>query len=187
MPADHRRAARNPTRIDAKPPTRKRGVLPGMKLAEDQQRAWLAYMRIYLRLTYEMNRQLQADSDVSLADYHVLTALLRAPAHTLRIQPLAAQIGWERSRVSHHVRRMARRGLVQCDPAATDKRATEVSLTPDGRNAIKAAAPGHADLVQRLFFDGLPDELLGPLTNALEKIYNTLIEKGSLPSPDPFA
>jgi hypothetical protein len=37
-------------------------------LTAGQQRAWLAYMRVQLRLTYEMNRQLQADSNLSLPD-----------------------------------------------------------------------------------------------------------------------
>jgi len=41
----------------------------------DEQRAWLAYIRVQLRLAYEMNRQLLADSDLSLPDYDVLTAL----------------------------------------------------------------------------------------------------------------
>ena len=31
-------------------------------LDQEQQRAWLAYIRVQLRLVYEMNRQLQADS-----------------------------------------------------------------------------------------------------------------------------
>ena len=48
-------------------------------LTPDQQRAWLAYMRVQLRLTYEMNRELQADSNLSLSDYDVLNALRYAP------------------------------------------------------------------------------------------------------------
>ena len=56
-------------------------------LTPGQQRAWLAYMRVQLRLTYEMNRQLQADSNLSLPDYDVLNALqapneLRSPVLT---------------------------------------------------------------------------------------------------------
>lgn len=35
-------------------------------LDHDQQRAWLAYIRVQLRLAYEMNRQLLADSGMSL-------------------------------------------------------------------------------------------------------------------------
>jgi hypothetical protein len=49
-------------------------------------------------MTYEMNRQLQADSALSLADYHVLNALVGTPDGTLSVTTLAAQIGWERSR-----------------------------------------------------------------------------------------
>ena len=61
---------------------------------------WLAYIRVHLRLAYEMNRQLQADSDLSLPDYDVLTALGVTDPGRMPITMLAAQIGWERSRVS---------------------------------------------------------------------------------------
>ena len=44
-------------------------------LEGDQQRAWLAYIRVQLRLVYEINRQLLADSGMSLPDYDVLTAM----------------------------------------------------------------------------------------------------------------
>src|SRR5437762_3357749 len=83
-------------------------------LEGDEQRAWLAYIRVQLRLAYEMNRQLLSDSGLSLPDYDVLTALSVADGGRMPITVLAAQIGWERSRVSHHVRRMSARGLVTC-------------------------------------------------------------------------
>ena len=149
----------------------------------DQQRAWLAYIRIHLRLSYEMNRQLLADSGLSLADYDVLTALSVASGGRMPITVLAAQIGWERSRVSHHVRRMGTRALVTCEPSAADKRVTEVTLTETGWQTIEEAAPGHVDLVRRMFFDGLPAELLGPLSEALESVYANIIKQGSLPPP----
>src|SRR6478752_6470784 len=105
-------------------------------LTPDQQRAWLAYMKVQLRLTYEMNRQLQADSDMSLADYDVLNALRYAPDGTMRVGALAVRIGWERSRVSHHVRRLERRGLVACRVSESDRRATEVTLSDTGWTRI---------------------------------------------------
>ena len=152
-------------------------------LEGDQQRAWLAYIRIQLRLAYEMNRQLLADSGMSLPDYDVLTALSVADGGRMPITVLAAQIGWERSRVSHHVRRMSARGLVTCGPSAADRRVTEVALTGHGRQAQEEAAPGHVDLVRRLFFGGLPDDLVGPLGEALESVYASIIKHGSLPPP----
>ncbi|MEZ0090820.1 MarR family winged helix-turn-helix transcriptional regulator [Streptacidiphilus sp. EB129] len=158
-------------------------VPEGGWLDGDQQRAWLAYIRIQLRLTYEMNRQLLADSGTSLADYDVLTALSVADGGRMPVTVLAAHIGWERSRVSHHVRRMSTRGLVTCGPSVTDKRVTDVTLSEGGRQAIEQAAPGHVDLVRHMFFDGLPAELMGPLTEALESVYANIIEQGTLPPP----
>src|SRR5690348_7773683 len=129
-------------------------------LDEDQQRAWLAYIRLQLRLAYEMNRQLLADSGMSLPDYDVLTALSVADRGRMQITVLAAQIGWERSRVSHHVRRMSAPGLVTCGLSETDKRVTGVTLTPPGRPAQAAAAPGHAERARHLFSEGLPADLV---------------------------
>jgi DNA-binding MarR family transcriptional regulator len=149
----------------------------------DEKRVWLAYIRVQLRLAYEMNRQLLADSGMSLQDYDVLTALSVADGGRMQITVLAAQIGWERSRVSHHVRRMSQRRLVTCGLSAADRRVTEVTLTSHGRQALEEAAPGHVDLVRRLFFGGLPEDLLGPLSDALEGVYANIIKQGSLPPP----
>jgi DNA-binding MarR family transcriptional regulator len=152
-------------------------------LEGDQQRAWLAYTRVQLRLAYEMNRQLLADSGISLPDYDVLTALSAAGRGQMPVTVLAAQIGWERSRASHHVRRMSARGLVTCGLSAADRRVTEVTLTARGRQALEQAAPGHVDLVRRLFLGGLPAGLAGPLAGALESVYANIITQGSLPPP----
>jgi DNA-binding MarR family transcriptional regulator len=152
-------------------------------LTPGQQRAWLSYMRVQLRLTYEMNRQLQADSNLSLSDYDVLNALRYSPGGRMRITGLAARIGWERSRLSHHVRRLQKRGLVDCRLAPADRRATEITLTDKGWDEITLASRGHIDLLRRMVFDGLPDELLDPLATALESIYDNIIARGTLPAP----
>jgi DNA-binding MarR family transcriptional regulator len=152
-------------------------------LRNDELRAWLAFMRVQQRLGYEMNRQLQSDNDLSLADYDVLNALSGVPNRSMQVGALAAQIGWERSRLSHHAKRMEARGLVEFNLAAHDRRATEVKLTTDGWRAIVRAAPGHVDLVRRLFFGGLPKDLLAPLSEALEEIYEHIVQHGTLPAP----
>src|SRR6201987_2307839 len=137
------------SRNDAAVPAPAGGWLDG-----DQQRAWLAYIRVQLRLAYEMNRQLLADSGMSLPDYDVLTALSVADGERMQITVLAAQIGWERSRVSHHVRRMSARGLVTCGLSAEDRRVTEVTLTAQGRQALEGGAAGDVDFVPGVFFKG---------------------------------
>src|SRR5579859_480502 len=179
-----RSSSRGPIRLGDMSRNGKAAPVPaGGWLDGDQQRAWLAYIRVQLRLAYEMNRQLLADSGLSLPDYDVLTALSVADEGRMQITVLAAQIGWERSRVSHHVRRMSARGLVACGPFFNDTAATEVTLTGRGRQALEEAAPGHVDLVRRLFFRGLPDGLVAPLSEALESVYANIIKHGSLPPP----
>ena len=161
----------------------RKGKPEGAWLRPNELQAWLAYMRLQQRLGYEMNRQLQSDSELSLADYDVLNSLSAAPDQCLRVSALAAQIGWERSRLSHHARRMESRGLVQGNLAARDRRATDITLTPEGRRAIVEAAPGHVELVRSLFFEGLPKQLLAPLSEALETIDDHIVQHGTLPAP----
>lgn len=161
-------------------PARTDGDLP------DEERAtWFAWMRVMLRLSYEMNRQLQADAELSLTDYHVLNALADSPGHRLQLSALAARIGWERSRASHHVRRMSERGLVRREASGTDRRATDAVLTPDGLAALRASTPGHVDWVRTLFFEGLDPELLPPLRAALEQVHTQVLTHGTLPNPGP--
>ena len=152
-------------------------------LDADQRRVWLAWIRLQLRMTYEINRQLQADSGVSMADYDVLTGLSVSPAGRLPISALANHLGWERSRVSHHVKRMATRGLVAMTAAAADRRVTEVALTEDGQALLRSAAPGHAALVKDLFFGDLPSDGLPALAESLERIYAHVLANGTLPPP----
>src|SRR5258707_2966492 len=117
-----------------------------------------------------MNRQLLADSGMSLPDYDVLTGLSVADGGRMQITVLAAQIGWERSRVSHHVRRMSARGLVSCGLSAADRRVTEGALTGPRRQGLGEAAPRHVDLVRRLLFRGLAGGLVGALRPGPVKI-----------------
>lgn len=154
-------------------------------LSASELRAFRAFMSVQMRLNYEMNRQLQSDTDLSLADYHVLNALTDAPGGRMQVSDLAALIGWERSRASHQLRRLCERGLAERIPSDDDGRATDATLTKAGREAIRAAAPGHVALVRRMFFDPLPDELLPPLTAALEHIQVNINLNSSLP-PAPW-
>jgi DNA-binding MarR family transcriptional regulator len=153
-------------------------------LSPSQQRAWVTYMRVQLRMNYEMNRQLQRDSGLSLADFHVLNALCSTPDYKPQVTDLAAFIGWERSRLSHHLRRLCDRGLAKRVQSEGDGRATDAVSTEKGMSAVVAARPGHAALVRRLFFDALPDELVSPLTAALEQIEASL-NRGSSQPPFP--
>lgn len=153
-------------------------------LSAPQQRTWLNYMRVHLRLEYEMNRQLQAECGFSLADYTVMNALSDAPAKRLQLSQLATTIGWERSRLSHHLQRMATRGFVERAQSTTDGRATDAILTADGVKALRIAAPKHVAWVRTLFFSELDASRTEELGDILGEVYATILREGTLPSPD---
>ena len=124
-----------------------------MWLTDDQQDLWRAYLAMSGGLQAALNRQLQRDHGLSLADYDVLVALSELPE--CRMGELGAHLGWEQSRVSHQLARMRTRGLIERSGAADDRRAAVVTLTAGGRDALEAAAPGHAELVRSVVFDGM--------------------------------
>ncbi|MGE0217445.1 MarR family winged helix-turn-helix transcriptional regulator [Mycolicibacterium sp.] len=122
-------------------------------LSDEQQGIWRDYLAMTSRLHTAMHRQLQQDCELSLSDYDVLVALSeRGPQ---RITELGTLIGWEQSRLSHQLRRMRGRGLVERHGDDGDRRAATVAITDAGRAAIEAAAPGHVELVRTTVFDGL--------------------------------
>jgi DNA-binding MarR family transcriptional regulator len=153
-------------------------------LTATQQRTWTNYMQVYLRLEYEMNRQLQADFGISLADYSVMNALSSEPGRRMQSTRLATRIGWERSRLSHQLRRMEGRGLVERMPSESDGRATDARLTPQGWRLLRTAAPKHVGWVRELFFADLDDAAADQLADLLERVYETILRHGTLPRPD---
>ncbi|WP_344982010.1 MarR family winged helix-turn-helix transcriptional regulator [Streptosporangium fragile] len=142
-------------------------------LDEEQQRAWRAYLRMQGRLTARLNRQLQTGSALSLADYEVLVQLTDVEEGRLRPFELQRGLHWEQSRLSHQLTRMRHRGLVRREECAEDGRGAFVVITEEGRQAITAAAPGHAETVLRLFFDGLTREQV----TALEQLSTQILDR----------
>ena len=133
-------------------------------LTEDEQRAWRGLLRMTAQLNARMNRQLQDDYGISLADYDVLVVLSEAPQGRPRVYELASALAWEQSRVSHQLARMQRRGLVTREECPTDARGAFAVLTEAGRAAIERAAPAHVEMVRQLVFDGLSHDQLAALT-----------------------
>ena len=153
-------------------------------LNDSQQRAWLSFMRVYHRMEYEMNSHLQAECGMSLGDYTVLNALSNAPRRRMQLTSLATMIGWERSRLSHHLPRMARRGLVDTVPSDTDGRATDAVLSDAGWKALRAAAPRHVARVRQLFFGEIEAADQDELARILTAVYENILREGTLPRPD---
>ncbi len=139
-------------------------------LDEREERAWRALQFMQMRLEAELARQLANGSGLSYSDYLVLVALTDRTEARLRLFELGEVLGWEKSRLSHHVGRMADRGLVKKEKCDSDRRGAFVVLTKQGRKAIEAAAPGHVNIVRRLFIDKLTPAELDVISLAAERV-----------------
>jgi DNA-binding MarR family transcriptional regulator len=148
-------------------------------LSESEERAWRALQFMQMRLEAELARQLTAESGLSYPDYVVLVTLTDHPDGRLRLFELGATLGWEKSRLSHHVARMTGRGLVEKEPCDDDRRGAYVKVTARGRKEIEAAAPGHVDAVRRLFVDQLTARQLAALGEAAEAVLAGFDERPS--------
>lgn len=122
-------------------------------LDTEQQQAWRAYLLGTARVTEALNRQLEADSGVSLSEYEILVRLSEAPGRTIRMSELARSVMHSRSRLTHTVSRMERRGLVRRQACAEDGRGVNCAMTPQGYALLVEAAPGHVEAVRTNLVD----------------------------------
>ena len=120
---------------------------------------WHDFLTMHRDLMRELDRRLQRDAGLSQGDYTVLLTLFKAPDRRMRPGALGESIGWEKSRLSHQLTRMATRGLVERIECDTDARGSLIVLTRDGRRALLGAMRDHASAIRSLFLDVLePDE-----------------------------
>lgn len=139
-------------------------------LTDREMQVWRRWLRVQSELPAALGRDLHRESGLSLQDFETLVRLSEAPGQRLRISALADQMHWERSRLSHHLRRMSARQLVTKEDCTEDGRGSFVALTQAGRSALEAAAPGHVRTVRALFLEGMTDEELTLLGGFLERV-----------------
>jgi DNA-binding MarR family transcriptional regulator len=130
-----------------------------------------------MRLNAELARDLAAHSKLSYPEYVVLVALTDRADGEMRVFELGMNLGWEKSRVSHQVARMAARGLVEKRTCGADRRGQVVAVTGRGRQEIAAAAPSHLDAVRRLFIDRLTRAQLEQMATTAETVLGAVIEE----------
>ena len=147
-------------------------MTPRRKLfpSDEELRIWRDFIETTEALRSELASRLQSDSSLSPGDYAVLLGLREAEGNRLRPSELAARIGWQRSRLSHQLGRMERRGLIRREECPTDSRGAEVVLTPEGAEAYRGASLPHLRAVRELFVDPLTRDQLA----AVEQIAATL-------------
>lgn len=136
----------------------------------DEQRAWRAWIAASNTLNHRLSADLQEQHDITLADYEILVQLSEHPERRMRMSDLADATLASRSRLSHQVDRLVKRGLVERQECEFDKRGSFAALTDQGWKAIVAAAPDHVESVRTYLVDVLTTQEFEALGKACRKI-----------------
>jgi DNA-binding MarR family transcriptional regulator len=124
-----------------------------------------------------LRRHLFQDSGLTGADYEILAVLSEHPSGLMPAHELRTLLQWEKSRLSHQVRRMEELGLIVREANPSDARSTMICLLPVGRSAIEASAPQHVYNVRRHFIDLLTPAELDILTALNDRVLSHLAEE----------
>ena len=147
-------------------------------LDEREKAVWLTLREFIWEFPTAIDRQLQRDSGLSVVEYSVLAALSECTGARKRSGDLAADLGWDRSRLSHLVKRMEVKGMVERAHSDADGRGQDVVLTDAGWDEIRSAAPGHVTFVRESVFDPLSPEEQDQLESMLTRIRAQITDQG---------
>ena len=131
--------------------------------------AWRSLLRAHATLMRRLDRDLEGETGLALADFDVLAQLAEAHGE-LRMTELADRALISRSGMSRRVARLAAQGLLHRDKAGTDGRGVVVALTEAGIARLAETAPVHARGISKLFVARLDDQELALLERALNKV-----------------
>jgi DNA-binding MarR family transcriptional regulator len=156
---------------------RLRHMVDRSELDDDEQAAWRSFVEMRHLLERHLAGRLQRDFGLSDSDFEVLVNLSETAGGRMRAYELGQATLWEKSRLSHHLSRMEKRGLVRREvvPGA-DARYPYIVLTEAGRTAIESAAPANAARVRKLFIDVLGPERLAVFHTASEDVIAAIQE-----------
>ena len=146
-------------------------------LDDEEQELWRLLLGAVRKINRGMDDTLKAGGEVSASEFAVLVALSEAPEQHLRLHELCTQLEWDRSRASHQVTRMEKRGLLYKEPDAEDARGINVCVTHAGLEHLRRAAPEHVESVRRMVFDHLQPEDVP----ALRRFFNGVLQAKNLP------
>lgn len=138
------------------------------ELNEDEMRLWNMWKGTFKRVFGSVVKEMSDHSGLSEGDFGVLDRLEQLGDGKLRQQELADSMEWEKSRLSYHITRMEKRGLVMRTPLDAD-RGVQVNITSAGRSALYEALPVVSKAIRKHFLDQLTDLDMESITKLSER------------------
>src|ERR1700704_3517399 len=146
------------------------GVRPKRKLAPQELRAWIAFMRAGLAVTRSMDRDAEATGRLLFSEHHILATLNEGPAEGIRPTDLAERAGLTKRALTRAIARLETQHLIDPRACPSDARGQLIVMTAQGRRVLKRSAPDHFRSIARNFADHLTDREVDLLTTAMERV-----------------
>jgi DNA-binding MarR family transcriptional regulator len=110
---------------------------------EVRAQGWRTLAALHGSIETELEKSLQASSELSVVEYTVLDALSRQDGWHMRMQQLARATALSSSATTRLVNRLEDRGLLTRILCADDRRGIYTELTVAGQKLLEAAKPVH--------------------------------------------
>lgn len=138
------------------------------ELNDDEMRIWNTWKGSFKRVFGCVVKEMSEYTGLSEGDFGVLDRLVQFGDGKLRQQELADSMDWDKSRLSHHLTRMEKRGLVLRKPLDTE-RGVQVIITSVGKSALDEALPIVSKAIRKYFLDLLTDQDIKSITELAER------------------
>jgi DNA-binding MarR family transcriptional regulator len=131
---------------------------------------WEGIARAHTTMTAAVEKDMLADSGMSLAWHDVLLHLSRAPGNRLRFQDLARVAGITDSGASRRLDHMLKEGLIERQTCPTDRRGVYAHLTAKGRAEFRRAHMVYVRSLERNLGAHLQSEEADLVNGALARL-----------------
>ena len=152
--------------------------MPAMPQAATNDRTnaalWRDLVVLLLTVGRALEGRLQRDAGISVPDYDILSSLCATPVGRMRPRDLGLGLQWEKSRLSHQLRRMESRGLVERAVCDEDARGALVAATAAGRTAYERARPGFTEELHTRFSRHLDPAEQDRLQALVQRVLSTV-------------
>ncbi|GGN94915.1 MarR family winged helix-turn-helix transcriptional regulator [Saccharibacillus kuerlensis] len=138
------------------------------ELNEEELQIWNMWKGNFKRTFGRVVKEMSEHTGLSEGDFGILDRLVQFGDGKLRQQELADSMDWDKSRLSHHLTRMEKRGLVVRKPLTTE-RGVQVEITLAGQAALDEALPVVSSAIRKYFLSQLTPQDLESITALAER------------------
>ncbi len=142
---------------------------PARWLSTDQQLVWRSYLDAVSRIDQHLDERLRPFG-LDLGEYEILVRLSESDGRRMRMSDLADAARQSRSRLTHTVSRMEKKGLILRTPCPDDRRGVIAQLTEAGVDLLTEAAPEHVASVRDVFIDVVDPDDFAALGRAMAAV-----------------